>query len=182
MSDPVLVSVYMCRVFERFCALMANNRNQWSQRPPTWPPKPSTSPISPMFKVHHQSDAHTPFKHPQRMWRTAPEAHLIQLATFPWGVISKWNNHGPPPGYYTADINLQAKSEQDTDWLIPHQSKAWEEEEEAGIFLRDKGGAGEDVVMKTPARCWKQKVAVWGSPGIMAPLHSYSFILFCATW
>lgn len=49
-----------------------------------------------MFKVHHQSDAHTPFKHLQRIWRTAPEAHLIQLATFPWGVINKWDNHGPP--------------------------------------------------------------------------------------
>lgn len=30
--------------------------------------------------------------------------------------------------------------------------KVWDEEEEAGIFLRDEGGAGEDVVMKTPAR------------------------------
>lgn len=65
---------------------------------------------------------------------------------------------------------------------IPHQRKAWEEEdEEAGMFLRDKGGAGGDVVVKTPARCWKQKVAVWGRYyGIMAPLHSDSFILFCA--
>lgn len=165
MSNPVLASVYMCRVSERFSALIANNRNQWSRWPPTRPPKPSTSTISPMFKVHHQSDAHTPFKHPQRMWRTAPEAHLIWLAMFPWGVINKWDNHGPPLGYRTADINLSRTPTHSS----PDQSKAWEEE--AGIFLRDKGWVGEDVVMKTPSR---SKVAVWG-------LHCTHILLFSLT-